>query len=664
MAKKAATSPPATLPLAESTSGSIGGAAGGVADSTAAGARTGAYTVLARRYRSRDFGEVVGQEPIARTLQNAIATSRTAHAYLFCGTRGVGKTSMARIFARALNRDIGLAEGDAIGDAILRGEDLDVIEIDGASNRGIDDARDLIAGAGLAPTRGKYRIYIIDEVHMLTTPAFNALLKTMEEPPAHVKFILCTTEPHKVPQTIQSRCQRFDFRNIPTKQIAQHLGAVAAGEKIEVTEEVLLAVARLANGSMRDGLSLLDRLLAASTGRVDATVFEQVFGLPDDEILLDIIEACVEERIGDALRHGARLLERGSGVEQALELLAERFRWILVACATAGARDAADLLEVAQSMRARVERIASSTDAAQAAHAIALCDAAARNARSSSAPRALYDACVARLSLSSRFAAGAALLAGNGGGAHVKKAGDPAARSAVGPTSLRSAADPASSSEVLRVAVEPKFASRQSGSTGTAGAQAATSQQRAPASLPPTGPGSNVAPTVAPTVAPAQDLAELKARLSAIAAKSPRDAALVSQCEVVSFTEGNARVTVRDDGGGQYLAGNPEPLRTLLARAAGRAVRVSVDMCAASDAPGAPRPIAVDDSEVRNDPLVRRAADLFDATIVAVTRRISTTDAADADRADSTGRTTDLLGAMGGSDGEDVREDRLDAPMQ
>jgi DNA polymerase-3 subunit gamma/tau len=659
MAKKAATSPPAPLPLAESTNGSIGGAAGGVADSTAAGARTGAYTVLARRYRSRDFGEVVGQEPIARTLQNAIATGRTAHAYLFCGTRGVGKTSMARIFARALNRDSGLAEGDAISDAILRGEDLDVIEIDGASNRGIDDARDLIAGAGLAPTRGKYRIYIIDEVHMLTTPAFNALLKTMEEPPAHVKFILCTTEPHKVPQTIQSRCQRFDFRNIPTKQIAQHLGAVAVGEKIEVTEEVLLAVARLANGSMRDGLSLLDRLLAASTGGVDATVFEQVFGLPDDEILLDIIEACVEERIGDALRHGARLLERGSGVEQALELLAERFRWILVACATVGARDAADLLEVAQSMRARVERIASSTDAAQAAHAIALCDAAARNARSSSAPRALYDACVARLSLSSRFAAGAALLAGNGGGAHVKKAGDPAARGAVGPTSMRSTADSASGSDASRVAVEPKFAPRQSGSTGAADAQAATSQQRMPASRPPTGSGSNVAPTVAP----AQDLAELKARLSAIAAKSPRDAALVSQCEVVSFTEGNARVTVRDDGGGQYLAGNPEPLRTLLARAAGRAVRVSVDVCAAPDAPAAPRPIAVDDSEVRNDPLVRRAADLFDATIVAVTRRISTTDAADADRADSTGRTTDLLGAMGGSDGEDVREDRLDAPM-
>ena len=250
-----------------------------------------AYTVLARRYRSRTFDEVVGQDAIARTLQNAIATGRTAHAYLFCGTRGVGKTSMARIFARALNAR---TQGQAaeIGDAIMRGEDIDVVEIDGASNRGIDDARDLIAGAGIAPARSPYKIYIIDEVHMLTTPAFNALLKTMEEPPAHVKFILCTTEPHKVPATIQSRCQRFDFRNIPAAKIAGHLRDVLSKESIACEDAAVMQVARLANGSMRDGLSLLDRVVAASTdGKVTAKLLSDVLGLPDTAVVARLVHA-------------------------------------------------------------------------------------------------------------------------------------------------------------------------------------------------------------------------------------------------------------------------------------------------------------------------------------------------------------------------------------
>jgi DNA polymerase-3 subunit gamma/tau len=558
------------------------------------GAATRPYTVLARRYRSRDFGEVVGQEPIARTLQNAILTGRTAHAYLFCGTRGVGKTSMARIYARALNERRGLAEGEAIAEAILRGEDLDVIEIDGASNRGIDDARDLIAGATLAPTRGQYRIYIIDEVHMLTTPAFNALLKTMEEPPKHVKFILCTTEPHKVPQTIQSRCQRFDFRNIPTRQIAAHLGAVATGEGIEVTEDVLLSVARLANGSMRDGLSLLDRLLAAATGRVDAAVLEQVFGLPDDEILLDIIEACVSERTADALRHGARLLERGSGVEQALELLAERFRWILVAAATTGQDAADDLLEVAQSMRERVQRIAAATDAASAVHAIALCDATARNARGSSAPRALYDACVARLSLTSRFSAGAALLAsGSARGGDLKKAGDPAAQRASGQQT-----------------------------TGARDERRTTASVAAP-SRPVSIEAKPAAPAVSAAPAEAADLPALRTRLEALCAQSSKDQALLSQIELRSFEAGMVRVALPRDGGAAYLASNPEPIRALLSRAAGRPIRIEIERSEAEERP-APRPAAAaDEQAVRADPLVRRAVDLFDATIVAVTPRVA-----------------------------------------
>jgi DNA polymerase-3 subunit gamma/tau len=593
------------------------------------------YTVLARRYRSRDFGEVVGQEPIARTLQNAIATGRTAHAYLFCGTRGVGKTSMARIYARALNRDSALSEADAIGDAILRGEDLDVIEIDGASNRGIDDARDLIAGAGLAPSRGKYRIYIIDEVHMLTTPAFNALLKTMEEPPAHVKFILCTTEPHKVPQTIQSRCQRFDFRNIPTKQIAGHLGAVAKGEGIDVTEDVLLSVARLANGSMRDGLSLLDRLLAAATGRVDAAVLEQVFGLPDDEILLDIVDACVCERVADALAHGARLLERGSGVEQALELLAERFRWILVASA---AGTESDLLEVAASMRDRVARIAAQTDAAFAAHAIALCDATARNARGSSAPRALYDACLARLALASRFASGAALLAG--GGTDAKKAGDPAAPRATGPGPKQTAAANATPASL------PRAESPAPRPTPAAPMQAASQATPTSSAL---GGGSAVeAKPAAAASAPVSTLTELRLRLEQVAERSPRDRALFEQIEVLDFQGDAARVALVDNGSGQYLATNPDPIRTLLSRASGRPVRITLDTSRLRSTADVPRATQIDDPAVRNDPLVRRAAELLDATVIAVTPRF----AQEPETADPT------AGSDAGSDGDAARTER------
>jgi DNA polymerase-3 subunit gamma/tau len=346
------------------------------------------YTVLARRYRSRDFGEVVGQEPIARTLRNAIATGRTAHAYLFCGTRGVGKTSMARIFARALNAQGGagaaLAQAAEVGDAIMRGEDIDVIEIDGASNR------------------GAFKIYIIDEVHMLTTPAFNALLKTMEEPPPHVKFILCTTEPHKVPATIQSRCQRFDFRNIPATRIAGHLRDVLAKESIQADDAAVMQVARLANGSMRDGLSLLDRLVAASAdGRITEALLAEVLGLPDTALVRGVSSAIGSGDARGALAAAGALLEGGSSVEQALELLADRFRTLMVA-AVCGADS--ELVELGEEARREAAEDARSFEPATLAHLVAVCDAVLRSCKQSGAPRTLFDAAVVRMALASRFA--------------------------------------------------------------------------------------------------------------------------------------------------------------------------------------------------------------------------------------------------------------------
>jgi DNA polymerase-3 subunit gamma/tau len=225
-----------------------------------------AYTVLARRFRPQTFDDVVGQEQIAQALRNSIRSGRVAHAYLFTGARGVGKTSSARIFAKALNCPNAI-DGVPCNDCeicrgISAGTDVDVLEIDGASNRGIDDIRQLRSNVNVKSMRSPYKVYIIDEVHMLTKEAFNALLKTLEEPPPNVKFIFCTTEPNKVPDTILSRCQRFDFGVISTPQIAQRLAEIASQEGIQVHEEAVNLVARRAAGSMRDSQSLFDQLLA------------------------------------------------------------------------------------------------------------------------------------------------------------------------------------------------------------------------------------------------------------------------------------------------------------------------------------------------------------------------------------------------------------------
>ena len=382
------------------------------------------YTVLARRYRSQSFGSVVGQEPIAATLTNAIRTGRVAHAYLFCGTRGVGKTSMARIFARALNApdtvdDAPKPEGVTFPDqdvqermatAIMAGDDMNVIEIDGASNNSVDQARQLIGNAGLSPTgNAQFKIYIIDEVHMLSTAAFNALLKTMEEPPSHVKFILCTTEPHKVPATIQSRCQRFEFRNIATAKIAAHLKEVLAGEEVEAEGEVVFQLARLGNGSMRDALSLTDRLLATGASPITAATLQEMLGLPDHERVEQWVGAMADGDVKGTLEGAADLLNRGIGQDQLVEVLIERLRQLMLVVAC-GAES--ELVELSEDAKAGAVTQAKRFDAAGLVHMIALCENLLRFGKSSSNPRALLDATVVRLALAEKMADVTALLAG------------------------------------------------------------------------------------------------------------------------------------------------------------------------------------------------------------------------------------------------------------
>src|SRR6266852_5558728 len=253
------------------------------------------YKVLARRWRPQQFADLVGQEAIAQALQGAITSERVAHAYLFTGARGVGKTSTARILAKALNCRNGPTETPCdecdICKGIATGEDVDVLEIDGASNRRIDEVREIRQNVQYRPGRARYKIYIIDEVHQLTKEAFNALLKTLEEPPAHVKFIFATTEAEKIPITILSRCQRFDFAGIGTARIVERLRNIVRGEGMEAEDEALELVARRAGGSMRDAQSLLDQLLAFGGERLSSEQVHKLLGTAQDDRVVALATA-------------------------------------------------------------------------------------------------------------------------------------------------------------------------------------------------------------------------------------------------------------------------------------------------------------------------------------------------------------------------------------
>ncbi len=293
------------------------------------------YLAFARRYRPQAFKELVGQDPIATTLRNAIRQDRVTHAYLFAGPRGVGKTSVARIFAKSLNCETGPTEEPCnrciACQEITQGNSLDVLEIDGASNRGIDQIRELRENVKFRPARGKFRIYIIDEVHQITHDGFDALLKTLEEPPPHVKFILATTEPHKVPPTIVSRCQRFDFRRIPSPVIAEKLKGIVEKEKVEVKEETLLAIARASQGSMRDAESLLDQLACGPEGRVELKEVFELLGWVGQDVLLKVAEAIQKREKLLLLQRVDELVNGGQDLVQFVDELMTHFRNLAIA---------------------------------------------------------------------------------------------------------------------------------------------------------------------------------------------------------------------------------------------------------------------------------------------------------------------------------------------
>jgi DNA polymerase-3 subunit gamma/tau len=295
------------------------------------------YTVVARRYRPQQFADLIGQEHVAQALTNAITSGRIAHAYLFTGARGTGKTSTARILAKALNCVKGPTPTPCdrcdICKAIAAGEDVDVPEIDGASNNKVDEVRELRSNVGFRPTRARYKIYIIDEVHMLSTSAFNALLKTLEEPPPHVKFIFATTEVQKIPITILSRCQRFDFALVGTQKIFEQLKHVVAKEGLKADDEALHLVARRAAGSVRDSQSLLDQLMAFGEGRLTAEKVHALLGTAGDDRVAELADAVLSKDARKAVELVGDFADRGLQLGELLDQLIDYWRGLMLALA-------------------------------------------------------------------------------------------------------------------------------------------------------------------------------------------------------------------------------------------------------------------------------------------------------------------------------------------
>ncbi|MHC4474517.1 MAG: DNA polymerase III subunit gamma/tau [Planctomycetota bacterium] len=378
-----------------------------------------AYTVLARKYRSQTFDDVIGQDPIAQTLKNAIRTGRVHHAYLFTGTRGVGKTTMARVLAKALNclgADEPTTEPCCKCDsctAINLGEDIDVIEIDGASNNSVDEVRKLRQNAIYRPARCRHKIYIIDEVHMLSTSAFNALLKILEEPPSHVKFIFATTEPNKVIPTIQSRCQRFDFSNINAKLVAGQLRSILKQEKIKFEDDLVLPLAKMANGSMRDGLSLLDRLISTGAEPLTAELVEEFLGCPSSEKTCELIAKIGDSDAAGTLTAAEDLITTGLGEVQIVDALIDYMRDLMVA-KSAGSET--ELLVLTAEQRKRAAELAEKFDVAALVYNITALEKLRWSIKNSDSPRALLDALLVRFALSEHFLNVDALLSQLQGG--------------------------------------------------------------------------------------------------------------------------------------------------------------------------------------------------------------------------------------------------------
>jgi len=355
------------------------------------------YEVLARKWRPKQFVDVVGQQHVTQTLMNAIQTNRIAHAYLFVGPRGIGKTSVARIFAKALNCVHGPTvtpcdQCDSCRE-IAAGNSFDVLEIDGASNTGVEHIRDLRETVKYAPASARFKIYIIDEVHMLSTAAFNALLKTLEEPPPHVKFIFATTEPHKILPTIISRCQRFDLRRIPVPLIVERLRQIAAAEQVQVDEDALLAIARGAEGGLRDAESALDQLISFRGSEIKEQDVLAVFGLVARATLEQIAASVLRGDMAGLLALVAHLDEAGKDLQRVVGELLEHFRNLLVCLHVP---DPAQVMDVTEAQLATLREQAALTDSEKVLRIMQILTETEDRMKTTLSRRALLEAALIR----------------------------------------------------------------------------------------------------------------------------------------------------------------------------------------------------------------------------------------------------------------------------
>ncbi|RMH68949.1 MAG: DNA polymerase III subunit gamma/tau [Gemmatimonadetes bacterium] len=357
-----------------------------------------AYQVLARKWRPQEFDGVIAQHHITQTLKRAIETGHIAHAYLFCGPRGVGKTTTARILAKALN----CAQGPTpepcntctACQEITTGTSMDVIEIDGASNNSVDDVRDLREKVNFTPTRGKYKVYIIDEVHMLSSAAFNALLKTLEEPPPHVIFIFATTEVHKVLPTILSRCQRFDFKRIETQKIVAWLHHICQHENVEITEEALYLIARRADGGMRDAESILDKVISFKRKAITLEDVTHLLGVVSEDILFQLTGALLRHQRSEVLNLLDKTIRAGYDIAEFANGLAEHLRNLLIAKVS---DPAASMLELPESSVERYQQTSVEFEVEDLLRLLRITMEAQQELRKSSQPRLIFEVALVRM---------------------------------------------------------------------------------------------------------------------------------------------------------------------------------------------------------------------------------------------------------------------------